>query len=625
MSTAEQLIIEGNTLEDYGDPEGALAKYREAAKIAPSNPRAHLNCGNALVALARNEKAIECYQVALELDPQYVSAHANLGRVLMLRKQFSEAANHYSAAVAANPKYADGYVGLGCAFEELNRPDGAIQAYLSALAIQPDYPGASHNLGTLLSKTGRLDEAEKYLRKALQAEPDSASTRIWLGKTLADMGILDEGISLLRQGSNDLPEDSSAKSMLLFYLNYLPDITKDEMLREHVQFGQRFCDSLTPPGPRFLNSANPDRTLRLGYVSGDFRNHPVSRFIEPVLAAHDKSQFEVHCFHNFEGPDDNNTQRIRLHADGWHPISGVGDDAVADMIRSLRIDILVDLSGHTDRNRLLMFARKPAPVQATWLGYLGTTGMKAMDYRICDAFTDPPGMTESLHTEKLARLPQSQWCHLPYDTVLTPVGQLPMQRNGYPVFGSINNISKINNQVIELWSRVLREIPSSRLRMAAIPSNRARQHLISEFSRLGVDGNRVEFVPRAGYHEYLSGIREVDIMLDPFPYNGGTTTLDALAMGVPVVTLAGDRSIARGGVSFLSTVDIPSLVAETPDEYVAILRRLVSVPDELQEIRKGLRAKFNRSVFQDSRRFTRQLEDLYRGMRGNWCQSTEPS
>jgi protein O-GlcNAc transferase len=624
MSTADQLIAEGNALEDGGDPQGALTKYQAAAQVAPTNPRVHLNCGNAWVALSEHDKAIESYQVALGLDPRYGSAHTNLARVFLLQKEFSKAASHYSAAIAATPNFADGYVGLGCALEELQRPAEAIQSYLSALKIRPDYPGASHNLGMLLSKSGLLDEAELHLHNALRAEPNSASTQLWLGKTLMDMGILSEGMEHLRKAVNALADDALANGMLLFYSNYLPEVTSEELFFEHRRYGERFCDHLAPDRPSFVVNASPDRPLRVGYVSGDFRNHPVSRFVEPVLAAHDKAQFEIHCFHNYEGSDDSNTNRLRLHADGWHPIAGLSDDDVADLIRRLRIDILVDLSGHTDRNRLLVFARKPAPVQATWLGYLGTTGMQAMDYRICDVFTDPPGLTECFHTEKLARLPQSQWCHLPYDTVLTPTGPLPMQRNGFPIFGSFNNISKINDRVAELWSRALREIPGARLRMAAIPSTRARQHMIAKFIQFGVDQDRIEFMPRAGYQQYLASIRDVDVVLDPFPYNGGTTTLDALAMGVPVVVLAGDRSIARGGVSFLSTVSLPSLIAESPDEYVAILRRLVSGTDELLEIRKGLHTKVRRSVFQDGLRFTRQLEDLYRDMWRTWCQSVEP-
>jgi len=616
---ADSLIAAGNVLEDSGDISGALAKYHEAREIDPDSPRVHLNCGNALLAMAKMDEAVAAYHEALRVDPQYASAHANLARALMQQKKFSEAATQYSAAIAANPEFADGYVGLGCALEELEQWIEAIQAYASALEIRPNYPGASYNLGQLLLKTGQLDEAEKHLRDALQAEPNNAFTHVWLGKTLADMGILNEGMEHLRRGAELAPDVPYPSSMMLFYSNYLPEISKEELFRDHVRFGQQFCDSLTPTRPNHVNVADPDRPLRLGYVSGDFRNHPVARFIEPVLAAHDRSLYEVHCFHNFEGTDDPQTNRLRQAADRWHRIAGMDDGAAADLVRQSRIDILVDLSGHTDRNRLVMFARKPAPVQVTWLGYLGTTGIRAMDYRICDGYTDPPGLTEQFHTERLARLPQGQWCHKSYDTVMVPTGALPMQKNGYPTFGSINNISKINGDVLALWGRVLTECPTARLRMAAIVSDRSRQLVVSVFLKAGIDPARIEFVPRTGYHEYLSGIRELDIVLDPFPYNGGTTTVDALAMGVPVVTLAGDRSISRGGLSLLSTVGLSDFVARNHDEYVAVVKKAVSDPESLLEIRKGLRDRVGRSVLQNSQRFTNQLEMLYRELWCEWC------
>jgi protein O-GlcNAc transferase len=614
-----RLIEEGNILEDRGDVAAALLKYLEAKQADPKSPKACLNCGNAQLMLSRIDEAIASYSEALVWDPRYASAYANLGRAYMLRNQYADAESHYAAAVRADPNFASGYIGLGCSLEALDRPTEAVQAYVQALKIQPENADISFSLGRLLLQSRRFDEAAKYLEASLQFAPNNADARAWLGKALVEMGLLQEGVKHMRLACELAPDDRNLRSMLLFTMNYLPDLPSELLFKEHVEFARRFCDGLAPNRESNNNVVDADRRLRIGYVSGDFREHPVARFIEAVIAAHDRDHYEIHCFHNFEGTDDFRTERLRQLADHWHRIAELDDEAVAQLVRQLQIDILVDLSGHTDRNRLLVFARKPAPLQATWLGYLGTTGLKTMDYRICDHFTDPPGMTERFHTERLARLPQTQWCHIPYDTVRRPDDLLPMLHHGYPTFGSFNNTPKINEQVVALWARALNAIPTARLCMAAVTSDHAKMVILNGFARLGVDTSRVEFLPRTHYHEYLSRIRAMDLMLDPFPYNGGTTTVDALAMGVPVITLAGDRSISRGGVSLLSTVGLADLIAANPDDYVAILQRLIEAPAMLNQIRQGLRTSVDRSVLQDSRTFTRQLEELYRGMWRDWC------
>ncbi len=618
-AVVSRLIEEGNILEDRGDIAAALLKYLEAKQTDPKSPKACLNCGNAQLMLSRMDEAIASYREALKWDPRYASAYANLGRAYMLQHQYADAESHYAAAVSADPKFASGYIGLGCSLEALDRPTEAIQAYVQALRIQPENAGISFSLGRLLLQSRRFDEAAKYLEASIQLTPDNADAQAWLGKALVEMGLLQDGVMRMRKACELAPSNQDLLSMLLFTMNYLPDLSGETLFGEHVDFARRFCDSLAPSIKSHANAADVTRRLRIGYVSGDFREHPVARFIEAVIAAHDRNRYEIHCFHNYEGADDFRTDRLRHQADRWHRIVELDDDAVAELIRQLQIDILIDLSGHTDRNRLLVFAHKPAPVQATWLGYLGTTGLKTIDYRICDHFTDPPGMTERFHTERLARLPQTQWCHIPYDTVRPSENQLPLQHNGYPTLGSFNNTPKINEQVVALWARALNAIPTARLCMTAVSSDHAKTVILSCFARHGVESSRIEFLPRTHYHEYLSRIRDMDLMLDPFPYNGGTTTVDALAMGVPVVTLAGDRSISRGGVSLLSAVGLDDLIADDQDEYVAILQRLISDPLSLMAIRQELRARVDRSVLQDNRTFTRQLEELYRAMWRDWC------
>ncbi|MEZ5583806.1 MAG: hypothetical protein R3F37_14605 [Candidatus Competibacteraceae bacterium] len=416
-------------------------------------------------------------------------------------------------------------------------------------------------------------------------------------------------------------------------MNCFADRTPQELFAAHLDYAQRFHSPFYPQHPSYANSPDPERVLRIGYVSGDFRKHAVSRFIEPVLLHHDRDHFEVHCFYNHHHSD-GITQRLKEFADVWHSVVKVDDHAAAKLVHDLEIDILIDLSGYTEGHRLSLFARKPAPVQATWLGYLATTGLATMDYRICDAYTDPPGLTERFHTETLARLPDSQWCHIPYETLqsvadlpadLALTSETPLLKNGYLTLGSFNNAAKLNDQVLALWAEVLKAIPDARLHIAAVPSGRAQQWIDSIMARLGVDCKRIEFIPPLDFDKYLTAIAHVDLVLDPFPYNGGTTSIDALIMGVPLITLAGDRSIARGGVSLLSNLGLTELIAATPLEYVAIVRQLTDNPSRLKALRQSLRQRLERSPLMDGARFTRNLEALYRKMWQTYCDSQQRS
>jgi predicted O-linked N-acetylglucosamine transferase (SPINDLY family) len=357
--------------------------------------------------------------------------------------------------------------------------------------------------------------------------------------------------------------------------------------------------------------------LRLAYVSGDFGPHPVAFFLRPILQHHDRSQFEVYCYSNSSQPNEIEPT-LRARSDHWRTIAGLDDTRVIDQIRSDRIDILVDLSGHTNRGRLPVFARHPAPVQATWLGYLNTTGLPAMDYRITDAHTDPIGMTEHLHAERLVRMPHSQWCYFAWEEV-APIARPHADRPDAIVFGSFNQYAKITDASLALWSRILAQLPGAEVVVFDVRQARSAHVLLARMQAHGIDAGRVKLRGREPVRDYFAAIGNVDVALDTIPYNGATTTLDALWMGVPVVGLRGDRGISRGTYSILRALRADELVARSADEYVALNVRLAREPGWRAHLRQSLRPRLAASPLMDPKGFTRDLEACYRQMWRNWC------
>jgi predicted O-linked N-acetylglucosamine transferase (SPINDLY family) len=400
-------------------------------------------------------------------------------------------------------------------------------------------------------------------------------------------------------------------------LNYDPAQTPETLLDAHRAF-ERTLPPVPAPAPH-ANARDLERPLRVGYVSADFCAHPVGYFILPVLAAHDRARVAVHCFSGRLVEDDVSA-RLRGHAAAWRSTVGVDDAALAAQIRADGIDILVDLGGHTAGNRLGAFARKPAPIQVTWLGYPATTGLRAIDYRLSDAFADPAD-ADRQSVEALVRLPGGFHCYVPADAA-PDVAPAPARAQGVVTFGSFNNLSKVNARVIAAWGRVLAAVAGSRLlvkaRPLADPDTRARYQAL--FAQAGVAPERVSLIATAtSWRDHMAQYGQVDIALDTFPYNGTTTTCDALWMGVPVITLRGDRHAGRVGVSLLSHVGLPELIADTLDDYVAKAAALAGDLDRLAALRTGLRPRLVAAPIGDPQRFTRALEDAYREMWRRWC------
>jgi predicted O-linked N-acetylglucosamine transferase (SPINDLY family) len=364
------------------------------------------------------------------------------------------------------------------------------------------------------------------------------------------------------------------------------------------------------------NDCSPDRRLRIGYVSPDFRSHPVGTFLLPLLESHDHQGFEIFCYSSVRVPDAI-TARCRAQADVWRDALGMSDEQLAGAIRDDRIDVLVDLTMHMADNRLLVFARKPAPVQVTYLAYCGTTGLAAMDYRLTDPYLDPPGRDEPFYCERSVRLPETYWCYRPVIET-SPAETLPASGTGQIVFGSLNNFCKVSDASLAAWSRLLQAVPGSRLLLHAHAGSH-RQRVCTLLAGQGVAAERLELIDFLPAGDYFDVYRRIDVALDPFPYGGGTTTCDALWMGVPVVSLAGATAVGRGGLSILSNVGLPDLVARDPGEYVEIAARLAGDLPRLRELRAALRDRMRKSPLMDAPRFARNVEAAYRRMWKEWC------
>jgi protein O-GlcNAc transferase len=622
----------GRTLSGLGRIDEAIACYQKSVAFRSDFAEAHNNLGLAMHDKGDLDAAVACYRKALGLKPDYAEAHNNLGRTLERQRKLGEATASYEKALAIKPDFAEAHNNLGNVFDRQGDLDKAIARYRKAIALKPDYAEAHSNLGNALRDSGRTGEGISCFRRALKLKPDFEDVYSNLGNALRDQGKLSEAIACYRKALELKPDFDVAYDNLLFALQYDPTCSPSELLEEHRRFAERFEVPLEPLRQAFGNTREPGRRLKVGYVSADFHGHSVAYFIEPVLANHDKSRVEVFCYYNRSARDEV-TERLAAHADHWVPCVGMTDDQLAARIRADGIDILVDLAGHTAGNRLLVFARKPAPVQVTWLGYPCTTGLKAVDYRITDKYAEPEGMTEHLNVEKLWRL-DGMFCvyrpcaakperrHSPE----LAVRQTPAMGNGYITFGSINNIAKITPAVVAAWARILHAVAGARLLLEApgFDGGDMRADFEARFAAHGITRDRLALIERKPAQQYVLYHR-IDIALDPFPCNGGTTTCDALWMGVPVIALAGSTFVSRMGVTMVDNIGHPEWAAQDEDAYIGKASELAQDVNLLNAIRLGLRKEAEHSALMDEASFSRNLEAAYRGMWKAWCNSISGS
>jgi predicted O-linked N-acetylglucosamine transferase (SPINDLY family) len=632
----------------------AVAAYRQALLLEPRNAGAMANLGTVLREMGQLPQAVELLRAAVDLEPAAASHRVNLGIAYWSQGNFAEAErtlnetlarapedadaafnlgnalqglgrqreaiDRYRQAIKIRPDYADALINLGNAHTELGEFAAGMEAYDAALRVQPDSVVALNNADCLLRMLGRVDEAEIALHRALKLDPGNASLHDTLGNVYKDGGDLDAAIASFRR-SLELDPSSAATHSNLAYTQSFQALEAGPVLEECLRWNERFaarmprCAHDRPDGCAHTERGDPKRRLKIGYVSPDFRDHCQSLFTIPLLSRHDHAAFEIFCYGSVKRPDDL-TRRIAGYADVWRDVRALSDETLCGLIREDRIDILVDLTMHMAGGRPRLFARKPAPIQIAWLAYPGTTGIGAMDYRLSDPRLDPEGF-DAHYSERTLRLPDSYWCYDPL-TQHPLVNDLPALERGYPTLGCLNNPCKLTDPTLRLWGGVMRALPDARLLLMA-PPGRHRIRLSQRLRAHGIAEERIDFRAFQPRGDYLRSYHDIDLGLDTFPYNGHTTSLDSLWMGVPVVTRVGHTSVGRGGLSQLFQLDLLELAAESDEAFVAISAALGRDLARLAELRRQLRTRLERSPLMDAARFARHVEQVYRDVWRAYC------
>lgn len=659
-------------------PADAAELYRRAIAIDPSNPDVYSDLANALQRLGRLPDAVDAYRQALALRPDHALARYNLAQSLFVQGELEKAVAEFRAVLEFQPSFALAHLGkaealagqqrwkeseaavcqallhdaalaeahrfLAHILVKLDRPDEAVRSLQTALQLQPQRPEWHHELAQIsaaqsrfhdailaerravqlrpayvealnglalsLKALGQFEEAGLALRRGIAEQPDSSFLWANLAGILKNLGQPGEAVAAYRRGVALDPASPRLQSALIYSMYFDPASTAAAIGHElrlwHERFGR-------PVGTLPLSSdRSRTRRLRVGYVSPDFRDHVIARNLRPLFLHHDHTTFEIFCYSSAAHVD-SVTREFQTYADQWRDCRQLDDDQLADSIRSDAIDVLVDLSQHMPRHRLGVFARKPAPVQASFAAYPAGTGLSAIEHRLTDRYLDPPVVTgpEQLHYL------DSFWCYDPAG-VTAAVNAPPSARNGRVTFGNLNNFSKINASLLRLWCAVLEAVPHSQLLLLAHPGS-ARDWVRQIIVTTGISPDRVNFVAPAGRTDYLAYYHQIDVVLDSFPYNGHTSSLDALWMGVPVITLAGETSVSRAGLSQLTNLGLSELIATTSEEFVRLVTELATNASRLAHLRGTLRISLEQSVLMNAAHFAEQIESSYRAMWLGWC------
>jgi protein O-GlcNAc transferase len=502
----------------------------------------------------------------------------------------------------------------------------AIGCALRALAINPTFAEAYNTLGMSYSATNHLEEAIAAHKKAVEFQPNNADFFAQLGGAYWRSCLMPQAYDAMRRAVELRPRDANIHNdLILTAVHVFPEDPR-QIYEIHREWARKFTDPLEKDIRPHTNNPDPDRPLRIGYLSGQFRMHTGAFFLEPVLSAHDREHFKIYCYCTVdENPNDPITARFRTYADVWRNVEAINDEKLYEMIRNDEIDILVDVAGHTNGNRLLVFARKPAPVQVTYIGYQDTTGLKSIDYRFSDGYADPPGMTEEHFSEKIVRLPRTGYCFRAPDQTLD-VSALPAKKNGYITFGSTNRVSKMTPETVKAWSRVMNQVPRSRLviRSDGLTVPALQRNVQRQFAEYGIATDRLTLLGWSDFRDYQETFHQVDIVLDCFQFTGHTVTCQALWMGVPVVSLAGQTHTGRMGLSILSNLGMPELVTKDEDEFVAVAVGLANDVPRLEHLRATLRQQMQGSPLMDAETFSKEIAAAYREMWRTWCQTAAP-
>ncbi|HZZ41880.1 MAG TPA: tetratricopeptide repeat protein [Tepidisphaeraceae bacterium] len=586
----------------------ALSLYAQILARDPNHLHALHYTGVALHQQRRSAEALPFLHRSVALAPAHPGFLNNLGEALRASGDLPAAVDAYQRALALNPQYAEAHANLGLACQSLHQFDRAADCWERALSLNPSNLPTLLRLAALRSRQGFPGLSIPLLQRALSLNPALLPAHNSLGNALAEQGRLDEALAAYRTGLQHHPAAHALHSNLLYILTH-SDLSPDKLVAEHRAWAEQHALSALPKSSTPRATSSP---LRIAYTSPDFRDGQIALFLEPILSHHDRKNFHITCYSDVAAPDAV-TERLQSCVDAWENTLSLTDEQFAQRVRDDRIDILIDLTVHAGLHRLRAFSRQPAPIQMTYLGYPYTTGLTSIDYRLTDPHLDPPGLTESIHSEKLLRLPQTYFCYQP-PACAPDVGPLPFDSAGHITFGSFNRLIKLTNPVLDLWSTLLTQLPSAKLlvKSPALSDSATRDLLLSRFAKHDISSSRLELHGPTPLPDYLSLMNRIDLALDPWPFSGGTTTCHLLWMGVPVVTLAGTTPLSRIGLSILTNTHLTDLIATTPQDYLHRAATLAQNPARLADLRATMRDRLRASPLLNAPRFTRHLESAYR-------------
>jgi predicted O-linked N-acetylglucosamine transferase (SPINDLY family) len=588
----------------------AIAAYQQVIRLQPKHPKALNNLGRAMLDVGQVPEGIAMLRRAVDADPRNAGAFNNLGDGLRISGDYDSAVTAQRQAIAIDPKSAEAHSNLGSALAKQQKIAEAMTNMRRAMELNPKLATPRYNLARVLQDQGRLDEAIEQCQTAVNLRPAYPEALNLLGNLSGITADVPRAIALQRQSVEAKPDNPGTHSNLLLSLHYIDELSPAQLYQAHLKWAAQHAKAVAA-GARAPRALAGER-LRIGYVSPNFMNHSVAYFIEPVLAAHDHTRFEIFCYVDLS-KSDAMTARLKGYPDHWRETTGQSDAIVAELIQKDRIDILVDLAGHTSENRMKLFALRPAPIQITWLGYPDTTGLTQMDYRITDSIADPPGPADQLHTEKLIRIEGGCWAYRP-PADAPAVMPTPALVNGNITFGSFNNLPKVTPTVLKTWASILQSVPNSRLilKALALHSQAAMANVMRPLTEAGIAANRIEalaWTPATTSH--LELYSRIDIALDTFPYNGTTTTCEAVWMGVPVISFPGNTHVSRVGASLLTHAGLPGLLAVDREDYIKRAVTMAGDIEQLQNLRMELRPGIAASPICDGARLCRSLEQVF--------------
>jgi protein O-GlcNAc transferase len=614
FDSSELHAASATALQAAGDPAAAVDAYRRSLALTPTAARSWSNLGVALQAAGKPPVAVAAQQRAWRSAPGDENTGRALAGALHAAGRLIEAEKAICKTIACHPQSAESYETLASVRHDQRRVGSAVQFHRRSLTVNPQSPTALNGCGNSLLLLNQATQARTCFQRALALDPTQVNANNNMGGVARNRGDQAGAVAYFRRALRAGGPDGRIHSNLLLTLCYQEGVSRPDLLREHLEWGALHAEPLTAVAAPHADDPDPDRRLKIAYVSPDLRDHAAAYFLEPLFENHDHARHHITAYAEVISPDEV-TARLRAHTDDWVSTVGMSDEDLAARIRADRIDVLIDLGGHTAHNRITALARKPAPVQAHYLGYPATCGMTAFDYHIIDSWVAPEGWEDPWFLEKLWRLPRTLRCYKgPRHS--TPVNPLPALSDGRITFGSLNAFVKVGPEVVALWARILRRIPSSRLLVVA---NIEPETLHALFAPHGVGPGRLVLTPRRPLDQFFTLFHEVDVALDPFPHAGGTTTFHSLWMGVPVVSLAGRGIPERGGVGVLGPVGLTDFIAETPEEYIAVAERCAADIPALARLRAGLREQMQASPLLDGPGFARDFESACREMWRRWC------